>query len=415
MAVNVSLGGGGGLFEFLTGSKNLSEFRNRQKEQEKILDQQRRLGALVGAAYAPEPEVKITQAGLANNGFAPAPMLAPDTPLDTSMLPNAIAYQPRSGARVAGDNRISPNQQVAKLDFMREYAKLDPTNALAQIKEKYMPPPSQTEVINDQLVDVDSGRVLGDYRTFEDSNGKIEEDLRGIKRFVNTGERVFPGVTAATPEYTGVAKGVVPRGGGLSDATYFRSDDPAYLEALQTGMAVEDFRAVLKDQEDRRVAAIEASNQVAAEIQPLNKILEVVKAIRADDDTTDVTGPLDASLLFPTRGFSLSWDNIAAEERIDYLMELAKNVGMQMTRQASPTGSAGGTISEKEWPIMAARIGNLSKRQKDEDFLKELENIELEMTDMISRLQENHSQIYGNVSKQTNGNVSEQTINWEDL
>jgi hypothetical protein len=165
MAVNVTLGGGGGLFEFLTGSKNLSEFRNRQKEQEKILDQQRRLGALVGAAYAPEPEVKITQAGLANNGLAPPPMLAPDTPLDTSMLPNAIAYQPRSGARVAGDNRISPNQQVAKLDFMREYAKLDPTSALAQIKEKYMPPPPQTEVINDQLVNVDNARVIGDYRT----------------------------------------------------------------------------------------------------------------------------------------------------------------------------------------------------------------------------------------------------------
>ncbi len=165
MAVNVSLGGGGGLFEFLTGSKNLSEFRNRQKEEEKILDQQRRLGALVGAAYAPEPEVKITQAGLANNRLAPAPMLAPDTPLDTSMLPSAIAYRPRSGARVAGDNRISPNQQVAKLDFMREYAKFDPTSVLAQIKEKYMPPPPEIQVINDQLVNTDTGKVIGDYRT----------------------------------------------------------------------------------------------------------------------------------------------------------------------------------------------------------------------------------------------------------
>jgi hypothetical protein len=268
--------------------------------------------------------------------------------------------------------------------------------------------------INDQLVDEDTGVVVGDYRTSQEPKQPRYTDAGdGIPRWIdgpNMGEEVFPGV-APQDKYTGSLAGVIANGGTLGDAKYFRSDDPAYLAALQTGMPIEDFRNISKAQEKNRVDRINSSAQVAAEIQPLQKVLEAVIKIQKNPDTTDVTGSVDNSWWLPTSGGGFASDNINARADIDYLSELAKNVGMQMTRAASPTGSAGGTISEKEWPIMAARLGNLNLKQKDSKFLAEMAQIETEMTDMIKRLNENHALLYGDVNK----NASGTTINWKDL
>ena len=119
-------------------------------------------------------------------------------------------------------------------------------------------------------------------------------------------------------------------------------------------------------------------------------------------------------MFFPTSGLNFASDNVSAATEIENLNNLAKNVGMQMTRQASPTGSAGGTISEKEWPIMAARVGNLNISQSDENFLKEMKKIEVDMTDMIKRLTESHASLYPDIGTGS-GTDNGVTINWEEL
>jgi hypothetical protein len=62
------------------------------------------------------------------------------------------------------------------------------------------PPPAPIE-INGQLVDPTTGQVIGDYRTQETASREIRTDQNGVDRYVDTGEPVFPNVTApAGPE-----------------------------------------------------------------------------------------------------------------------------------------------------------------------------------------------------------------------
>ena len=245
---------------------------------------------------------------------------------------------------------------------------------------------------------------------------ELYDDSGVYKAFWNSDTAKFERIGGVKPpqESTAEVRGVVPLNGTLSDAAYFRIDSPDYLAAMQDGMDVRDFRTTSKAQEANRKERILTGNQVAAEIQPLKLVLASVRKIIDNPDTSDVTGSLDSSMFFPTSGLNFASDNVSAATEIENLNNLAKNVGMQMTRQASPTGSAGGTISEKEWPIMAARVGNLNISQSDENFLKEMKKIEVDMTDMIKRLTESHASLYPDIGTGS-GTDNGVTINWEEL
>ena len=54
---------------------------------------------------------------------------------------------------------------------------------------------------------------------------------------------------------------------------------------------------------------------------------------------------------------------------------------MRDMRQASPTGAAAGTMTEKEWPLFWQKYGNLSAATNKEDLKNRLQNMTLKMFD----------------------------------
>lgn len=142
---------------------------------------------------------------------------------------------------------------------------------------------------------------------------------------------------------------------------YRYAADGASLEAIPGGPA--DKKSGLS--EDRKIVATDT-------------ILTAASAARDLVDKGANTGVV---------GWTMGWnpESQAAELRrqVDVLKSNASIENLTAMRQASPTGGALGSVTEKENAMLAAAAGTLNPDASKEDFLRALDNYELTLLTII--------------------------------
>lgn len=110
-----------------------------------------------------------------------------------------------------------------------------------------------------------------------------------------------------------------------------------------------------------------------AQIEGLEALANQVRTVLSNPAHGDVTGKIQSSAAYPNTWFSD--DKATAWSDINNLRSKAQIEGMARIRAASPTGGAGGNVTEAEWPKFESLLGNLDPSQGDADYNKKLADL----------------------------------------
>lgn len=184
-----------------------------------------------------------------------------------------------------------------------------------------------------------------DFRTFE-SNGDIF-------RFDNADPNAQPSMLYDAPDV--VAEAPKPPQG------YRYTADGSALEPIPGGPA--DTKSGLS--EDRKMVATDT-------------IVTAASTARDLANAGANTGVVGA-----TMGFNPETEAAELRRQVDVLKSNASIENLTAMRQASPTGGALGSVTEKENAMLAAAAGALNPDASKEDFLRALDNYELTLLSII--------------------------------
>lgn len=191
----------------------------------------------------------------------------------------------------------------------------------------------------------DAKASRSDFRTFE-SNGDVY-------RFDNADPNAQPNMLFDAPDP--VAPAPKPPEG------YRYAADGASLEAIPGGPA--DKKSGLAD--DRKMVATDT-------------ILNAAATARSLVDKGANTGVVGAVM-----GFNSESQAAELRRQVDVLKSNASIENLTAMRQASPTGGALGSVTEKENAMLAAAAGALNPDAGAEDFKRALDNYELTLLSII--------------------------------
>lgn len=104
-------------------------------------------------------------------------------------------------------------------------------------------------------------------------------------------------------------------------------------------------------------------------------VLAKIDQIEQDPNTADVVGAWEGSGEPWGLNPLTAQGNATAFTNIENLQDMLQVQGLQMMRDASKTGGAVGSVTEREWPKLSSRFGNLNRRQGETQFLNSLKDI----------------------------------------
>ena len=260
------------------------------------------------------------------------------------------------------------------------------------------------------------GRILMDQN--KPSQRQIMKDAEGFNRYVDTGERVFPGAQAKAPSMTALQKNLMAQ--GLQPGT------PEFQEAIRTQMAKpqgttvnvgpqgvqypdapkgmvwarnEDGTVALQQDPNTGFSSpiavpiaggpVEQERQQAEEAQQLaqetrerqsNLIMDEIGRARdiVQKSPRTTTGMLG--------GFLSNIRETDAGALAGMIQTIRANIGfdrLQQMRDASPTGGALGQVSERELTYLQSTLGDLEQSQDDQQFLYNLDRVENAINDVV--------------------------------
>jgi hypothetical protein len=126
-----------------------------------------------------------------------------------------------------------------------------------------------------------------------------------------------------------------------------------------------------------------------------NAIAQINKVL-TNPQTKDVVGGWEGT--FEPMGL-ISPQNRQAFSDIESLSDMLQVQGLQMMRDASKTGGAVGQVTEKEWPKLSARFGNLRRDQKQSQYFEGLKSIKDDLVAAKQNTMDAYTQKYGNVEQ----------------
>jgi len=283
-----------------------------------------------------------------------------------------------------------------------------------RLKPKTAPNPV---TINEQLVDPITGRIIRDYRTPE----TVEPDIREFYDSRYDGKRrAFdansPRVQAMLLDGTLSLSAPEP---AKSPVQQFQEKYGAIPQGMTpevrngeiTGRLVplpgsDKHPAVI---ESKATAELEAAKPQARRAytmarQQMDEAIEMMDTIIKDPNTRNVVGSWEG--VDGDKWYSkpiIGDKNATAYTNIISLQDLLQAIGMQAVRDASPTGGAGGQVTEREWPKFMARFGNIYRMQGEEAFLGNMEDAKEELKKLRDALSGYYKADYG-----------ESFVPWED-
>ena len=150
--------------------------------------------------------------------------------------------------------------------------------------------------------------------------------------------------------------------------------------------------------EVNRVAALAKAKPAANKayttvMRQLDAIDGLAKTIINDPNTNDVVGSYEGRWFNPNQ--LLGDSNATAASNIRTFENNLQLRGMQAIREASPTGSAGGQVSEVEWPKFSSQFGNIERIQDEDTFIANITQIKADMNQLRAELTRAYVDDYG--------------------
>jgi hypothetical protein len=150
--------------------------------------------------------------------------------------------------------------------------------------------------------------------------------------------------------------------------------------------------------EANRVAALAKAKPAANKayttvMRQLDAIDGLAETIINDPNTRDVVGSFEGRWFNPNQ--LLGDSNATAASNIRTFENNLQLRGMQAIREASPTGSAGGQVSEVEWPKFSSQFGNIERIQDEDTFIANITQIKADMNQLRAELTRAYVDDYG--------------------
>lgn len=209
-----------------------------------------------------------------------------------------------------------------------------------------------------------------DMKTTKTAARKTLTGDDGLKYYLDTGERVFPGQTSK-PSTEGIK---IPEGYQLTEENGALRMTPIPGSPAEAKLKGVDLSKKAKNQ-----GVVRSSKLVDNTIERLKKVIDVAK----NNDVDNVFG---------ITGAAGQYIPSSARNNAESLSETIKShIGfdrLDRMRQESPTGGALGQVSEMELRQLNATLGSLAFSQSREQFLITLDQIKSEYGYIMQKIQD---------------------------
>lgn len=167
---------------------------------------------------------------------------------------------------------------------------------------------------------------------------------------------------------------------------------------------------IIEEKRRQELMALAPKEKIAVDVATkfYDNAIKQIDKILANPNTVDVIGGWEGS--FEPMGI-ISPKNREALSDIEALDDMLQVKGLEIMRAASPTGGAVGSVTEREWPKLSARFGNLRRTQSEEDYKKNLKAIKEDLKTAKMSTKFAYQSTYGGI----NGGMQPQTNDIETL
>jgi len=169
--------------------------------------------------------------------------------------------------------------------------------------------------------------------------------------------------------------------------------DGVKLGVTQSPAAKAGAEVEAKAEAEKKVGAPQAVFKVQQAVGTIDNALKQVGYMKTHRGLGNITGSIMSQIP--------NVSDVAANAQAD-LDTLKSQIGVQVLnamREASKTGGAVGSVTEKEWPILQNQLGSLQQSQSTTQFKKRLEDVEA----TLGRVKASYLQEYkGNYPKSEN-------------
>lgn len=174
----------------------------------------------------------------------------------------------------------------------------------------------------------------------------------------------------------------------------------------QVGGPQDPQRIEQERKEKLKLEAPGAKNALDTTTQFYDNVLSTIDRIKKNPNTRDVVGAWEGAGDGPWGLNPLTAQgNATAFTDIDNLQNMLQVQGLQVMRDASKTGGAVGSVTEREWPKLSARFGNLNRRQDEKAFLNQLTQIEKDFRESKQRIADTYLKEYGGIGDSSSGSI----------